>query len=411
MCKNFYKGITLDGKAMEVTVKGSKISGVREIEPEPRLSRLLPPLVDLQHNGALGIAYNNLNGEAPEQLQRVADLLIRNGVGRVLATFPTAPYEVLNTSAAALKSALDADEVLDSLFFGIFHEGVFISPADGWRGGHDPAYILAPDWDKFRILNALTGNRVKLVNVAPEEPGALDFIEKAASSGLKVALGHCCPDTEIINEAVNRGASVVTHFANGAAALIHRFKNPLWGFFDNEKLSLGLIGDGFHLPPELVRAALRIKGQDRCFMVSDANMYSGCRPGSYKRLGGIDCVIEPNGFIHHITEQDILAGAWFQNNRSVEFLVNSVGLSFTEAWKMCSVTPARLMNLRLPGLQAGDEATFVQATFQDGELNIEQSVFCGKEYVLGQQDSDNIAFNPKTPEADNMSENGGFLKS
>ncbi|MFA6291256.1 MAG: hypothetical protein WC637_05705 [Victivallales bacterium] len=409
MCKNSYKGITLDGKAVEVTVQGGKISGARDIKPESGLPYLLPPLVDLQHNGALGLAYNNLNGEAPKQLRHVADFLIRNGVGRVLATFPTAPYEVLNNSAAALKSALDSDAELDSLFFGIFHEGVFISPEAGWRGGHDPAYILAPDWKRFRILNDLSGNRVKLVNVAPEEPGAQDFIGKAVSAGLKVAIGHCCPETAVINEAVKRGASMVTHFANGAAVLIHRFKNPLWGFLDNEKLSLGLIGDGFHLPPELVRAALRIKGQDRCFMVSDANMYSGCRPGPYKRLGGMDCVIEPGGFIH-LADRDILAGAWFQNNRSVEFLVNSVGLNFAEAWKMCSVIPARLMNLRLPALQAGDEATFVQATFCDGKLNIEQSVFCGKEYVREHQDAGNVAFNPEIPEAEIMAENKGSLK-
>lgn len=409
MCRNSYKGINLDGKAVEVTVQGSKIIGTREIKPESGLSRLLPPLVDLQHNGALGLAYNNLNGEAPEQLRRVADFLIRNGVGRVLATFPTAPYEVLNSSAAALKSALGSDAELDALFFGIFHEGVFISPEAGWRGGHDPAYIMAPDWERFRILNDLSGNRVKLVNVAPEEAGALDFIGKAVSAGLKVAIGHCCPDTSVINESVKRGASMVTHFANGAAALIHRFRNPLWGFLDNEKLSLGLIGDGFHLPPELVRSALRIKGQERCFMVSDANMYSGCKPGSYKRLGGIDCIIEPSGFIH-LTEQDILAGAWFQNSRSVEFLVNSVGLNFSEAWKMCSVTPARLMNLRLPFLQTGDEATFVQVTFCDGKLNIEQSVFCGKEYLREQQDAGNVASNPKMLEAEKVCESHGALK-
>ena len=79
-------------------------------------------------------------------------------------------------------------------------------------------------------------------------------------------------------------------------------------------------------------------------------------------------------------EQDILAGAWFQNNRSVEFLVNCVGLSFEEAWKMCSITPARLMNIHLPILQEGEEATFVLAKFINQKLIIKQSVFCGEEY-------------------------------
>ena len=115
-------------------------------------------------------------------------------------------------------------------------------------------------------------------------------------------------------------------------------------------------------------------------MVSDANIYSGCKPGLYHRFGGLDCVIEPNGFIH-VAGQEILAGAWFQNNRSVEFLVNQVGLDFESAWRLCSEIPARRMDISLPSLEPGDEATFVLARFENGSLTVEQSVFFGKEYL------------------------------
>lgn len=375
-----YKGITLAGQAVEVAVSGARIDAVREIPATPGLPRLLPPLVDLQQNGALGVAFNNIAREAPGQLRRVAELLIRNGVGRVLATLTTAPYEVLENAADSLRRELDADPDLNALFFGIFHEGVFISPDCGWRGGHDPAYILPPDWERFRRLNERSGNRVKLVNLAPEVPGAMTFIDKATAAGVKVTLGHCHPDTAVLREAVERGASMVTHFGNGAAPEIHRFKNPFWGFLSQEKLALGLVGDGFHLPPEVVRTALLTKGPEKCFMVSDANIYSGCKPGLYHRLGGLDCVIEPNGFIH-VAGQEILAGAWFQNNRSVEFLVNQVGLDFETAWRLCSEIPARLMDISLPDLTPGSEATFVQAHFENQKLMIEQSVFRGQNYI------------------------------
>lgn len=379
MSLHSYKGITLEGNAVEVTVSGTSISNVRSISWDATLPRILPSLVDLQHNGALGLAYNNLNDRTPDQLRRVGELLIRNGIGRVMATLTTAPYELLCTAAKTFNENLNCDREMTRLFSGLFHEGVFISPKQGWRGGHAPEYIMAPDWEKFQRLNELSGGQVKLVNIAPEEPGALTFIDRAVKAGVKVALGHCCPDTVIINEAVKRGASMVTHFANGAAPLIHRFQNPLWGFLDNDALALGLVGDGFHLPPEVVRIALQVKGMDKCFMVSDANIYSGCAPGLYKRLGGCDCVIEPNGFIH-LPDQDILAGAWFQNNRSVEFLVNQVGIDFENAWKLCSKIPAKLMNIKLPDLKIGSEATFVIARFTNQKLQIEQSIFCGKEY-------------------------------
>ncbi len=380
MSRKVYRGIDLSNSALELIVEGVTIAEVRPIALDSSLPWLLPSLVDLQHNGALGIAYNNLAEEAPSQLHQVAEHLICNGIGRCLATFTTCPYERLNTAAKAFDQALSADNMLDKLFAGIFHEGVFISPKAGWRGGHDPAYILPPDWEKFSRLQELAGGRIRLVNIAPEEPGALDFIRKASASGLKIALGHCCPDTATIAASVAAGASLVTHFGNGSSPEIHRFHNPFWGFLDQAGLALGLIGDGFHLPPELVRVALRSKGMECCFMVSDANNYSGCTPGTYQRIGGLDCVIEANGYIH-VAGQEILAGAWYQNNHSVEFLVNQVGLDLPAAWRLCSTTPAKLIGIQLPQLQPGDEATFVQARFQNQTLHIEQSVFCGKNHL------------------------------
>ncbi len=369
---SIYQGITLDGEAVEIRVNGEEIEAVRAIPPVPGLPRLLPVLVDLQQNGALGHAYNNLNGDGRSELRIIAEHLLRNGVGRVLATFTTAEYSRLKTAAATLRKVLDGDPVLNSLFAGIFHEGVFISRDRGWRGGHVPDFILEPDWEKFRQLNRLSGGRVRMVNIAPEEPGALDFIGKAAASGVRVSLGHCKPDSETIHEASRRGASMVTHFGNGAAPEIHRFANPFWGFLDDPALSLGLIGDGFHLPPEIVRTALRCKGPEHCFMVSDANIYSGCKPGLYHRIGGLDCVIEDNGFIH-VHGQEILAGAWFQQNRSVEFLVETCRIPFDTAWRLCSVTPAALAGLSLPMLRAGEEASFVIYSYN----KIQRTVFKG----------------------------------
>lgn len=358
MGPDVYRGITLEGEAVEVTVSGPVIASVTPAGRTPGLPRLLPALVDLQHNGALTHAYNNLTEDSGGELEEISAHLRRNCVGRVLATFTTADYPRLRRAAAALGRMLGENKEASSLFAGIFHEGVFISPDPGWRGGHAPEFIKSPDWDEFSRLNELSGGRVRMVNVAPEAEGAMDFIRHASSAGIKVALGHCHPDTAVIRKAAACGATAVTHFANGAAPEIHRFRNPFWGFLDTEELSLGLVGDGFHLPPEVVHVALKCKTPEKCFMVSDANIYSGCAPGLYHRIGGLDCVIEENGFIH-VAGQEILAGAWFQQNRCVEFLTGRCGVGFDIAWKMCSVTPARIAGIALPMLKKGDEATFV----------------------------------------------------
>ena len=277
MSKTFYRGIDLNNTAIELVVENDIITAVRPIAAESSLPWLLPSLVDLQHNGALAIAYNNLAEDAPAQLRQVAEHLIRNGIGRCLATFTTCPYERLNTAARAFDQALCADKMLEALFPGIFHEGVFISPKVGWRGGHDPAYILPPDWEKFSRLQKLSGGRIRLVNIAPEEPGALDFIRKAHAAGIKVALGHCCPDTATIAAAVEAGAEMVTHFGNGASPEIHRFHNPFWGFLDQAGLALGLIATASTAPNWYGRHSLQ--RNRNCFMVSDPILFRS--PGTY----------------------------------------------------------------------------------------------------------------------------------
>ena len=358
MDNQIFKGILLDGQAVELTVAGQMIVQSKQIETTSDLPRLLPALVDTQHNGALTHAYNNMTEESSGELYEIAAHLKKNCVGRVLATFTTTDYPRLERAAKTLGKIWDEDKDLNSLFAGIFHEGVFISPDKGWRGGHAPEFIMPPDHDRFSRLNESSGNRVKVVNVAPEVPGGLDFIRKVTASGIKAALGHCHPDAETIHRAADCGATMITHFANGSAPEIHRFNNPFWGFLDEDRLAAGLVGDGFHLKPEVLRTAVKCKGPDNCFMVSDANIYSGCQPGLYHRIGGLDCVIEPHGFIH-VAGQEILAGAWFQQNKSVKFLTETCGIDFDTAWKMCSVNPARIAGIDLPMLHAGEEATFV----------------------------------------------------
>ena len=330
MSKHFYKGITLDGRAVEVAVKGATIASVEEIPQTADLPWLLPPLVDLQHNGSLGFSYSFL--DSVDELRAIGDHLLKHGVGRVLATSTTYEYDEVCRGGRKFKDFVDSDPVLGELFFGIFHEGVFISPEDGWRGAHGREYIQPPNWELFKQFDDATDGLTRIINIAPEEPGGLEFIDQAIAAGKQIAIGHCNPDSETIREAVKRGATIVTHFGNGAAPMIPRFKNPFWEFLANSGLSLGLVGDGFHLPPEVVQVAIRQKGHDHCFVVSDANRSAGLPPGTYEGINGSRRVLEPNGFFH-LENSEILSGSSCQLDRCVEFLINDVGFTFESAWR------------------------------------------------------------------------------
>lgn len=374
-----YRGRLEDGTAVEVTTSGRTIDNVDEIPPAEDLPWLLPVLVDVQHNGALGHYYNELHEVRREHLQDVADLLRRHGVGRCQMTLTTYPEQKLLETARRVDGWLEEDPELGALFPWVFNEGIFVSPEDGWRGAHSRQWVRPPDYDFIRRLDGAIGGRIRTVNVAPDQPGGLDFVSAAAADGKLVAIGHSGPDPETIREAVERGARVVTHFGNGAPSYVHRHRNPFWTFLVEDRLCLGLIGDGFHLPPDLVGTALRAKGPEGCFMVSDASGYSGCEAGDYTWAGGRDFVIEPNGHVH-LADSEILAAAWFQLDRSVEFLVSQIGLSLPEAWNQCSRIPAELIGIDLPEPAAGEEASFVLARWEEG-LVLEQSVHRGENYL------------------------------
>ncbi|MFP4027958.1 MAG: hypothetical protein ACLFWL_09220 [Candidatus Brocadiia bacterium] len=167
-------------------------------------------LVDLQQNGALGRYYNELHDVSVEHLENVAGLLRRHGVGRCLITLTTYPEEPLLQSAAQLGQWLDERPDLASLFTGVFHEGIFVSPEDGWRGAHNRDWLRTPDYDCVRQIDEAIGRQVRMVNVPPEQPGGLEFLAAAVADGKIAAIGHASPEAKTIRAAIERGASVVS---------------------------------------------------------------------------------------------------------------------------------------------------------------------------------------------------------
>ena len=280
-----------------------------------------------------------------------------------------------------MSEVLENDHDLRKLFPGFFMEGVFISPEKGWRGAHQPRFIKQPDFELFRKLRNAARGRIKIVNVAPEEPGGLEFISRAVKSGSKVSIGHCNPSAEIVEQAVKAGATLITHFGNGAAPQIHRFDNPFWPMLNAEELAPALIADGHHLPKDLIGCVLKCKKPGHCFIVSDANFNSGLPPGIYQRSDGGIIEIGNDGKIHLQGDENTLAGAWFQLDRGVDFLVNNCGVPFCEAWKLASVYPARLAGIDLPSLRIGEDASFLLVKRTSDKLHIINNIHSGKDYI------------------------------
>ncbi len=367
-----YLGKTLDGKVIEVTIEKKVIASVKMAQStDPPL--IAPPLVDLQQNGALGKSFNRLH-ESPDNLRIIASHVRRHGVGRMLATFTTYPYEKQLESLAEFNRQLNADANLASLYFGAFFEGIYMSRDYGWRGAHNPEYIRDPNWDEWAKLQDASGGRIMIFNIDPELPHATETIRKAIENKLRITMGHCGPSAESIRRAADLGVDMVTHFGNGAPPEVHRHHNPFWSWLADDRIYLGLIIDGHHLPGELIRAVFAAKGKEKIFPVSDASGHSGMPPGDYGNF-----VIEENGCCH-LKGQELLAGAWHQADRCVERLCE-LGWSLEEAWRQQSIIPAEIIGIDLPEIKEGEPAEFVLTRWTENGLQLDQVLSMGDELL------------------------------
>jgi len=352
---------------------------------EPLLGELVnPPLltpgwVDIQVNGFAGVDYNDPSIR-PEQISRSLSALHACGVTRILATIITGPHERM---AGALRNLAQARESLPTgeTIEGFHVEGPWISPEDGPRGAHPRQWVRPPDLAEFERLQDAAQGLIRLVTVAPEWPGAPEFIEALSSRGVVVSIGHTGATSVQIAAAVQAGATLSTHLGNAAHATLPRRSNYIWDQLAEDRLAAGFIVDGIHLEPAFLKVALRAKGVERSVLVTDAVAPAGCPPGRY-RLGELEVELTADQRVR-LAGGETLAGSALTMDRGIENLMQIGGLSLREAVTMANRNPARVARIagRQRGLAPGDRADIVQLRFdpRQKKIRIEKTFLSGRE--------------------------------
>jgi N-acetylglucosamine-6-phosphate deacetylase len=262
---------------------------------------------DLQVNGAFGVDINAADLTV-EGLHYLCEHLLAEGVTTWLPTLITAPTNAILRQLAIVRQACEQDELCAATIAGIHLEGPFLSPQEGARGAHDALSLQAPDLALFERFQEAADGRIRLVTLAPELPGALDFIRALAERGVIPAIGHSLADEDTLNRAVAAGARLSTHLGNGLPALLPRHNNPFLHQLAEDALMAGVIFDGHHLPPALRRIILRAKGVERLIMVSDATRLTGMPPGRYTEAVGGEVELSADGRLS-LAGTPYLAGA------------------------------------------------------------------------------------------------------
>ena len=331
------------------------------VEPVPGLPYLAPGFIDLQVNGFAGVDYNS--PETPhEEIRRSLRVQFATGTTRLFPTVITGSREGMLGSLRNLYAAKLA--LAEGVAIEGFHvEGPHIAGEEGPRGAHPKQHVRPPDVDEYRRWQEVTNGLVKLVTIAPEWPGAPNYIEALVGEGVTVAIGHSAAAREHIQAAVSAGATLSTHLGNGAHAVMARHPNYLWEQLAEDRLNADFIVDGIHIGEAFLKVALRAKGIERSILVTDASSPAGAKPGRYMLGDQAVDLTEDDRVV--LAGQTRLAGSALKMHRGVENLMRIAGLSLAEALTMATRNPARVGRIsgRQRGLTAGDRADFVVFDF------------------------------------------------
>jgi len=322
---------------------------------------VIPGLVDIHTHGAMGEDFSDGNAAG---IQPMADYYAAHGVTSFLATTMTLKEEILTPAMHVIR---DFQRVGGAKCAGVHLEGPFLGYAK--RGAQAAENLHKPDPELFDRLNAASGGKVKLVTVACEEEGGMEFVSNV-SKKCAVSLGHSSATYEQAMEAFARGASHATHLYNGMDGLHHRKPGIIAAAMD-AGASVELICDGLHIHPAAIRVAHKLYG-DKLNLVSDSLRCAGMPDGDYE-LGGQPITL--SGGVARLSGTDTLAGSSISMLDALRNVVK-FGLSLPEAVYAASTAPADAVGLTDIGrIRVGacadlvvlDQKLNLVAVFVDGE--------------------------------------------
>ena len=326
---------------------------------------VLPGLIDLHTHGNSGADFSDGDDAG---LRRMTAFLARSGVTGFAPASMTLPYETLAAAFATAKRLHDQPPGDCARLLGVNMEGPFFSEKK--KGAQNAAYLKAPDFEAFKALYEGCGGLIRIVDLAPELPGAADFTRRA--SGLcTVSVAHTDASYEQAAAVYAAGATHLTHLYNAMPPIHHRTPGVIGAASENEAVYAELICDGYHVHPSAVRMAFKLFPGRIC-LISDALRCCGMPEGAYE-LGGQAVFLK--GGVARLADGTIAGSAstlFDCLRRAVSF-----GVPFGEAVAAATLNPARQLGCadRLGSIAVGKRADFLvcgedlslRAVYLDGQ--------------------------------------------
>ena len=329
---------------------------------------LIPGLVDVHFHGCAG---HDFSDGTPEALDAIGTYELRNGITTICPAAMTLSEEMLcGVCANAHAYQRKAAGRQTARLCGIHLEGPFIS--DEKKGAQNPAYIQNPDPMMFQRLQEAAHGLVRLITIAPETTGAMEFID-ALHEQVHISLGHTASDYDTALLAFRHGADHLTHCFNAMPAFAHREPGVIGAAIDAEHVMPELICDGLHVHPSAVRALFSLFGAERMILISDSMRATGMPDGAYT-LGGLDVAVKGN----RATLADGTIAGSVTNLMDGMRMAVSMGISLEAAVRCATYNPAKSIGVEdLHGrIAPGAYGDCVLLARED--LSVQQVIFGGE---------------------------------
>jgi N-acetylglucosamine-6-phosphate deacetylase len=360
----------LEGRT--VLLDGNRIADV-VADDDPRIKRavrhdldgrlLLPGFLDTQVNGGGGVLFNA--EPTVEAIREIGVAHRRFGTTGFLPTLISDDLEVVARGIAAVRAAIEAGV---PGVLGIHIEGPFLNVVR--KGVHDSAKLRGLEEGEIGLLTSLRGGKT-LVTLAPEMTTP-DIITKLCAAGVVVSAGHTNATYDQIRIALRHGLTGFTHLFNAMSQLTGREPGVVGAALDDPDSWCGIIVDGRHVNPAVLRIALRCKRRDRFMLVTDAMPSVGAAEKTFSLQGRMISIA--NGVL--VDEDGTLAGSDIDMATTVRNAIELLGVGLPEAVRMASQYPAEFLGLHgelgriAPGYRANlvltDDRIDVKETWIDG---------------------------------------------
>jgi N-acetylglucosamine-6-phosphate deacetylase len=362
-----------DIKEKTLVIENGKISKIIESLPETSSSDeivnvkgkwVLPGFIDIHTHGAIGLDTMDCDRESIYKLSRY---FAAHGVTSFLPTTWSAKPELMLKSIENIAGCTEFED--GARVLGVHIEGPYLSIEN--RGAQLKNVIRKPDQIEYKKW--LDTGIVKLITIAPEVKGAMEFIDIALKHGVEFAMGHTSANYEEAINAINHGVRQTTHLYNGMPPLHHRNPGAVGAVLTDDRIFAQVIVDGIHIHPAMINLVVRAKGISKIILITDSIRGTGLQDGEYDYHGQKFTV---TGGVAR-TPEGGLSGSTLTLDQALRNMINFTGMPLNKILPTITTVPAKAMGLD-EKIGALKEGGYADITVLSHELTVEKTFVKGK---------------------------------